>query len=247
MISDTFDENLWYDAYTILKKALIEFSAISTYNNYKNIAKSMYVDKTEKYFKDLTENFNEFNKICLYDKLTINSIKYMNFQYIWEDIKKIIENDLYKLDKLQIIHGDFCFSNILCGINKKTDTRLLKFVDPRGSFGKLGICGDPLYDYAKLYHSFNGCYEYIIYDKFNLKMNDDLFKFDYEYTNDNYKKIEEIFSQDKVFTDYRVKLISGLIFIGMCSRHYDSFQRQIIMYCTGVRMLNEVLENYVKR
>ena len=38
------------------------------------------------------------------------------------------------------------------------------------------------------------------------------------------------------------KFLQGLIFIGMCARHYDSLDRQKIMYCTGIKILNECLE-----
>ena len=43
-------------------------------------------------------------------------------------------------------------------------------------------------------------------------------------------------------TEEKDKLIQGLIYIGMCSRHYDSFLRQLVMYLNGVRILNEVLD-----
>jgi hypothetical protein len=241
MIDSCFDKGLWEDIYVIIEKALYELSSVNIYNDYKSLVKSMYVDKTERYFKELSENFKEFGDICSHECLTINGKRCLNFVYVWDDIKKIIEKELLDLDKLQIIHGDMCFSNILCGINTKTDTCLLKFVDPRGSFGRVGIFGDPQYDYAKLYHSFNGCYEYIIFDKFKLSMNGDLSKFDYTFINENYKKIEDVFKQNKLFVSRNIKLICGLIFIGMCSRHYDSLQRQIVMYCTGITMLNDIL------
>ena len=78
--------------------------------------------------------------------------------------KKILKN--YLNNKISFIHGDFCFSNILFkNIGEKTSVKL---IDPRGSFGKFLNMGDMYYDLAKLRHSLNGAYEYIIYDKFKI-------------------------------------------------------------------------------
>jgi hypothetical protein len=61
---------------------------------------------------------------------------------------------------LSIIHGDFCFSNIL--YNYKTQS--VKVIDPRGLDldGNETIYGDVRYDIAKLAHSVLGLYDYII-------------------------------------------------------------------------------------
>lgn len=61
---------------------------------------------------------------------------------------------------LMLVHGDFCFSNILY------DTRasMIRVIDPRGvdSAGRFSIHGDIRYDIGKLYHSAVGLYDYII-------------------------------------------------------------------------------------
>jgi len=44
---------------------------------------------------------------------------------------------------ISIIHGDYCFSNILFDINNQ----IVRLIDPRGSFGKSGIYGDARYEY----------------------------------------------------------------------------------------------------
>ena len=156
--------------------------------------------------------------------------------------EKIISETLLDNTRSSIIHGDFCFSNILCGVNSKTNTTLLKFVDPRGSFGKRGIYGDPLYDAAKLLHSYEGGYEYIIYDQYELKEDDLNNSYNFSFSNDNISKIAEVFGENTSLKSQQSKLIEGLIYIGMCSRHYDSESRQTIMYLTGLEILNNVLE-----
>ena len=123
------------------------------------------------------------------------------------------------------------------------DEVILKFVDPRGKYGLKKFYGDYFYDLAKLSHSVNGGYEYLIYDEFNLefKKNEAVLK----YSNKNKDKINNLFINKINDYGYNLKtinLIEGLIYIGMCARHYDSLKRQKAMYLTGIKLLNSFYE-----
>ncbi len=61
---------------------------------------------------------------------------------------------------LTLVHGDFCFSNILYDARAE----LARVIDPRGldSDGRLTSFGDLRYDLAKLFHSVVGRYDHII-------------------------------------------------------------------------------------
>lgn len=63
-------------------------------------------------------------------------------------------------DVPSVMHGDFCFSNILYDF--RTDR--IRVIDPRGqnSQGAFSLFGDLQYDAAKLMHSIWGCYDIII-------------------------------------------------------------------------------------
>ena len=202
----------------------------------QKIKREMYIDKTLHYQRDLIENFTFFTKLDKEKELTVNGEKILNFNLIWEPIKNLIEETLINDNPLSIIHGDMCFSNILCSKRKN----VLRFIDPRGRFGNQGIVGDPLYDIAKLIHSFDGCYEYIINDKFEINQLS-VNSFNFSFNNENHKLIKDVFLDYPEFKSANVNLIQGLIFIGMCSRHYDSLDRQIVMYLTGLKILNKLL------
>lgn len=62
------------------------------------------------------------------------------------------------------IHGDLYPGNILYHAADSS----IKVVDPRGLFGSRGIYGDPLYDLAKLTHSFVGGFDYLVAGRFQL-------------------------------------------------------------------------------
>ncbi len=59
-----------------------------------------------------------------------------------------------------VIHGDFCFSNILFDFR----TQSIRVIDPRGRTfsGHSSIFGDQRYDLAKLAHSVLGLYDFIV-------------------------------------------------------------------------------------
>jgi len=243
MVYRDYDENFWTLAATSLQEALTQFSQTQENINGSPIAEAMYIDKTEHYYKDLIDNFDKFKHLAQQSSVKINGTQYLNFEQIWDDVKKIIQERLLDLNKVSIIHGDFCFSNILCGVNTKTNTALLRFVDPRGNFGKNGIYGDPHYDTAKLVHSYQGGYEYIIYDEFKIDESPTLDAYEITFANNNKEKINKVFEELTSFHNPYSKLIEGLIYIGMCSRHYDSEARQTVMYLNGIRILNEILES----
>jgi fructosamine-3-kinase len=237
MVNDAFDNGLWIKVAERLRQILAVFLKHGAPVNRKEHSTDMYIGKTDREYKKLVKSNEYFEKISKHKQLHINGKKYINFSGIWNSIKSYITANLLA-NNHSVIHGDMCFSNILCGIGN--GDIVLKLIDPKGSFGIVGIYGDPLYDWAKLRHSFEGGYEYMIYDKFQLIADSEMQTFQYWLSNDNAEKIVTVFKMPSFSP--QSKLVEGLIFIGMCARHYDSIDRQTMMYLTGVRLLNEFLE-----
>ena len=196
----------------------------------------MLIHKTETEWNALTSK-PVFVNLCKSDTLVINGETFQNFQNIWSRIKQII-TERYLNFNLSLVHGDFCLANILSDSTGQT----MVFVDPRGSYGLKGCFGDSAYDLAKLIHSISGNYEQIIYDMFELQYSPGIVEFrherDFEFL---MPLLEKAFSKEAI---QKARLIEGLIFIGMCARHYDSHDRQVVMYATGISKLNKWLENY---
>jgi len=101
-----------------------------------------------------------------YDKLETriqSSSLYDDFQEIAKEIlinvKKYCET-IPEDNLVDIIHGDFWFSNIILTFEDE-----LKFIDPRGKIGDMiTLSGDRYYDYAKFYQSCLG-YDCILHEK----------------------------------------------------------------------------------
>jgi len=239
----SFTEDRWKGIAATIHNAIRLLGSKWEAGGYTELAKKMYIDKTEYYFEEFAKN-DQWVQLTTTSKIEVNGKEYHNFLSIWKDVKDLISDILLPMIGRNVIHGDLCFSNILYGRNSVTNTDIVRFVDPRGRFGELGIMGDPLYDYAKLRHSYEGRYDSIIRDNFHLSV--DGSKFAVSYPTDDYtNSLTRIFDEEFDFTETTIKktrLIEGLIFIGMCSRHYDSAARQLAMYITGVGLLNEVLD-----
>ena len=104
-------------------------------------------------------------------EISYNGVAYKNFSLLETEVKAKVEqmsNDFSPC----IMHGDFCFSNILFDLNNL----IIKLIDPRGSFGVPSIFGDPRYDVAKLRHSAVGLYDFIVSGFFLLEHCNELIK-----------------------------------------------------------------------
>ena len=161
----------------------------------------------------------------------------------WPALAPLIESRVQRLAtsvRGQIIHGDLCYANILYD----RLTNLFKFIDPRGSFGSAGIYGDPRYDIAKLMHSVDGGYDFLIHEMFDIHEAGagalTLERFFPPTRDATMAALHEIFSASYALND--VRFIEGLLFLSMCPLHRDHPRRQRAMFAIGLQILNEVLE-----
>lgn len=229
----------WKQVFLSLREILDQFSEIFPYSVWskqeiRTASYDMYITKTEREQKALYDAGHiELENMFVGKEISINNLSYRTFDGIWPEVKEYIEQNM--LDFIPtLVHGDFCFSNILYG----KDKRIFRFIDPRGSFGKIGIYGDIRYDVAKLYHSVDGTYETFITDNFEVTEH---YPGIFQLFIDNTLSIKDVF-EEVFFPKYNkkeIKILQGCIFIGMCARHYDSRERQKAMYLTGIRLLNE--------
>lgn len=140
---------------------------------------------------------------------------------------------------ISVVHGDLCFSNILFDINNQ----IIRLIDPRGSFGRQGVMGDPRYDIAKLRHSTCSFYDSIVAGLFSLEGEGDTFEGKL-YLNESSREVARRF--DRVLSEAgydldEIRLIEALLFISMVPLHSDHPRRQRFLYLTGLNLLNEVL------
>lgn len=210
---------------------------------------SMLIDKTKTEYEKLkasSEFFNHLRETGVY----VNEDWVPPFKDIWPDVESFLTYHFYTKGSINFIHGDLCFSNILVGYDPALPNMTLKFIDPRGSFGPYCNYGLSEYDYGKIYHSLDVGYEFLIYDRFTLSQEGPFefeLKYDEYHSGGNKWEATEIFQNTlSEYDRYFYKIIQGLIYVGMCARHYDNTERQKAMYLLGLQSMWQGIRHFRK-
>ena len=196
----------------------------------------MYVTKPISRLNQLRgdKNFDDFFS----NEITLNGVALSSLNEVMDVLPDIMTEHL--LDgydsQFSIIHGDLCFTNILV----ETNYNFMRLIDPRGSFGIQGIYGDVRYDLAKLLHSVEGGYDFIIEDFVNVNVvNTDISCDFISKPNPILELFEHSFSkQIEQFNNLR--LIESTLFLSMLPLHKNSLSRQYAMLATGMKLFHEV-------
>jgi len=204
-----------------------------------SLTKRLYKEKTDKRLHLFSsENNVDLNKEWLYNGIKVPSIN---------QIVKEINDSICEIttQHLSIIHGDFCFSNILYNFRTKS----IKVIDPRGIDidRNQTIYGDIRYDIAKLSHSVLGLYDFIIsgvfeYEEiapYNVKFNIPI--------DENVKKVQSFFVSLKLggFSIKEANTFPILIhlFLSMLPLHNENKLRQRALLANAIRLYLEFKEN----
>ncbi|OYU96745.1 MAG: hypothetical protein CFE21_00210 [Bacteroidetes bacterium B1(2017)] len=233
-------QEAWHGIVKKLMEIVTEFGKYSTQINNETLLE-IYLNKTFERLNILFEGDQKWKELFDKETLLINGIVYKGFQRLIPQInqyaKKMIVNA-----RLGILHGDLCFSNILFDIN----SQIVKLIDPRGSFGQVGIFGDQRYDMAKLRHSIHGLYDYIVSDLFEVSIDGNEIKCNI-FSNEVPTAVTIDFDKQleaNGFNPDEIQFIEGLLFISMLPLHKDKPSRQQVMFAQGIVFLNEIIEKY---
>lgn len=206
----------------------------------KENAWDMYWTKTNERIKELTQDNVFFRDILELKDIYWNGQRMKNIPRLWEFILACCQN-LAETVTGSVIHGDFCLSNILYDLNNQ----IVRLIDPRGSFGVKGIYGDPRYDIAKLRHSLNGAYDFIVSDLFSLE-SESFGYFNSEIcTTELHEELSTFFDNMLQESGYEIRhiiAIEALLFLSMIPLHKDKPKRQIMMYLRAIQLFNDLYE-----
>ncbi|MGF1706174.1 capsular biosynthesis protein [Enterovibrio baiacu] len=142
-----------------------------------------------------------------------------------------------------VIHGDFCFSNILFDFR----TSNIKTIDPRGitSDGNFSIYGDIRYDIAKLSHSVIGEYDWIIAGYY--KLSRQKYCINFQLSSNTLYDVQSLFI-DLVEKNYGVNYVELLamqlhLFLSMLPLHNDDENRQFALFANTFRIASLLEES----
>ena len=200
--------------------------------------KEIYLEKTKARLRQLKNT--GLSSALDEPVIFINGKAYRNLPLLKNNLFHLIKKELLESKDFSITHGDLCFSNILFDPNYY----IFKLIDPRGSFGDIGIYGDPRYDIAKLRHSIVGMYDFMVAGFFDLRQqanNNFSFKINSINSAITLEKYFDLCVEKFAYKLSEIKLIEALLFLTMIPLHSESLPRQKAFYLTAIKKLNEVI------
>lgn len=207
----------------------------------KDALKEVYLDKTIQRLDRLRKD-DRF--AAFFDRaIEVNHVKYKSLNDICSLLREEIPKRLYNVSRFHIIHGDLCFANIMVDGNFS----FIKVIDPRGKFGEYDIYGDQRYELAKLFHSVDGKYDFIIKDLFELNVNAQEAKIVYQVLERKrefnlYEVFLDVFLDEISNRQKEIELIEALLFLSMIPLHGESARHQYAMLATGIELLDRMLD-----
>ena len=214
-----------------------QFTVTGERNQFETALRDIYLQKT---FDRLDMMRNEPDFYSLFENIiTINGKEYRSLNEYIKILPQLIEKLVVNTftGQFNIIHGDLCFANIL--IEDTYD--FIRVIDPRGKFGTFDIYGDARYELAKLMHTLEGKYDFIIEDMFDINVSGNTIEYHVHKQIDNITNVFLDVFRESIDNIQAVRLIEATLFLSMIPLHSDYKQRQFAMLATGVMLLEQVI------
>lgn len=215
-----------------------DFLSFRQSNPSKDSVERIYLKKLFERMETIPEG-SRLSRILNEDYLIVNGFRYEGWKSFLPLLTSTVE-ELAQNPSNTVIHGDLCFSNILYD----PPSGVIKFIDPRGEFYEEGVYGDYHYDWAKLLHSVDGGYDFIIHRMYSLnELNQNSFTFELFQT-ENTKKIKTIFISvlNELFSNIEIRrllVLEAMLFLSMLPLHGDDEDRQVAFYITALETLKK--------
>lgn len=193
-----------------------------------------------------TQRLNEY---CQSRNITINDTWYYNETKGTLTDLIALSDQWLPCDKnyaISILHGDFCFSNVLYDFR----TNRIKTIDPRGltHTNEKTIYGDTRYDLAKLSHSILGMYDWIIAGYYHVNIKDKHINFSlatYPQLKDAQQLFIDMISDRFNLSPMNLYAMQIQLFLSMLPLHDDDEMRQDALFANAFR-LYEILKGYTQ-
>lgn len=231
----------WKNYFEKLKFILNDMGKYKYINTKEELSKSIeeiYIKKTINRMSSIRDNENY---ACLFNEpIYINGVKYHTLSEYMAILPNIVHKFLLDgwTPEFNVIHGDLCFSNILI----ENNFGFMRIIDPRGKFGEFDVYGDPRYEMAKLMHSIEGKYDFIIEDMFHITQNGSQIQYSIAEKNPEILQVFKEVFKDRIGNYISLQLIEATLFLSMIPLHDDHPNRQLAMLSTGVQLFECVMK-----
>jgi hypothetical protein len=229
----------WRRLFSRIKGLLRRFKSFP-YAIAKSAFDEFYLAKTKQRLMQYLSGLNPSLRKSLEGEIIINGRLCPPFVKILPVLESRLA-EMYRDSDFCVMHGDFCFSNILYDI----PSGVVRLIDPRGSFGDacIGIYGDQKYDLAKIKHSAEYGYDFLVNGLYTLNQFDN--RLDYTLASRECSPFVSQLSRDLTlelgYADEEIRLLTALLFLSMCPLHNEDQSRQLVMFAHGMSLLNDCL------
>ena len=238
-VNGDFPLEVWV---AIIEKVLLVHQELRRHQKAYDLhaVEQMYIKKTRSRLNLLRSQDGCWENLLSRESICFNGKVLNNYHTLEDEIGARVRN-LRQTSPFTIIHGDYCFSNILFDMSNQ----IVRLIDPRGRFDEAGIWGDPRYDLAKLRHSAASLYDFIVADRFKITINGERITAEIHKDSIHTRVGPELdrLIQKSGFDLNEVKFIEGLLFISMVPLHQGQIERQLMFYCKGLEILNNQMPN----
>lgn len=217
-----------------------------THNRFTLIQSNVRISVADFFLNKIYDRTKLLRDFPSFDPRLIESDTVVVNNGVLNGLSWVLEKSRQYLDGLEsqesIVHGDFCFSNILCDVN----TGVFKLIDPRGGFASESIFGPKVYDVAKLAHSVFGRYDFIIAGQFGLREESRRYEFEIA-APENYDLIINSFIAEYLdgnWDERTIRLLSALILLSIPLLHLDYPPRAMALFLNGLIEANLALEGF---
>lgn len=166
------------------------------------------------------------------------------FAPLEQQVAELLEElaPLENSSQLQLIHGDFCFNNILCDPLYNA----IRLIDPRGEAAPGGALppgyGDSRYDLVKLFHSIGGHYDAIVNNLLSLQWCDTSHLQLEVYVPAHQPFLATAFQElvrPAGLPEHQLHLLTASLFFSMLPLHSEDPERQIALAASGMQLLDQ--------
>lgn len=166
--------------------------------------------------------------------VTVNGKRCRNVFFCLEALERQIEQ--FMPERFELLHGDCTFSNIMLRSDK---TPVL--IDPRGYFGCTRLCGDPAYDWAKLYYSIVGNYDQFNRKRFSLTIGTESVTL--QIASNGWEGLEPVFFSllKGEVTPRQIRLLHAIIWLSLTTYTWEDYDSICGAFYNGLYYLEEAL------
>ncbi|HHC6555295.1 TPA: capsular biosynthesis protein [Vibrio parahaemolyticus] len=228
------------DIWTKILSNCIDFLSLCALQEYDYTSPVNSLDKL--FYQKTIERLNNYcldNKFSLEQSWIYNDSISVSLSELLETSRRYLPSES---DNYSVLHGDFCFSNILYDFRSDK----IKTIDPRGISpeGTQTIYGDIYYDLAKLSHSILGLYDWIIAGYFDVEISENKIDF-IIHDNDIHLKTQNNFIEmvsDKFgLSEKNLYAMQIELFLSMLPLHSDDPKRQKGLFANAFRLYKKLV------